>query len=219
MVSRHYELVIFDWDGTLMDSAGAIVYALQAAAVDIGVEPPSEAAARHIIGLGLGDALRHALPNLPEASYGALSERYRRHYLSRDNELVLFDGVQALLDGLAEAQIPLAIATGKSRAGLDRALALTGIGPRFLASRCADECHSKPHPQMLEELMDEFGVMPDRVVMIGDTSHDLNMARNARVDGVAVTYGAHPAESLLALQPVFCADSVAALHAWFERDD
>ena len=210
-----YELVVFDWDGTLMDSAGAIAQALQLAAQDLGLEPPTDAAARHIIGLGLGDALRHALPNLPESRYALLSERYRHHYLSRDNELVLFDGVVELLDELAACSLPLAIATGKSRAGLSRALELTGIGPRFLGSRCADECRSKPHPQMLEELMGEFGVMPERVVMIGDTSHDLNMARNARVDGVAVTYGAHPAESLAALEPVFSAGTVAELRAWF----
>ena len=210
-----YELVVFDWDGTLMDSAGAIAQALQLAAQDLGLEPPTDAAARHIIGLGLGDALRHALPNLPESRYALLSERYRHHYLSRDNELVLFDGVVELLDELAACSLPLAIATGKSRAGLSRALELTGIGPRFLGSRCADECRSKPHPQMLEELMGEFGVMPERVVMIGDTCHDLNMARNARVDGVAVTYGAHPAESLAALEPVFSAGSVAELRAWF----
>ncbi len=210
-----YELVVFDWDGTLMDSAGAIAQALQLAAQDLGLEPPTDAAARHIIGLGLGDALRHALPNLPESRYALLSERYRHHYLSRDNELVLFDGVVELLDELAACSLPLAIATGKSRAGLSRALELTGIGPRFLGSRCADECRSKPHPQMLEELMGEFGVMPERVVMIGDTCHDLNMARNARVDGVAVTYGAHPAESLAALEPVFSAGTVAELRAWF----
>ncbi len=210
-----YELVVFDWDGTLMDSAGAIAQALQLAAQDLGLEPPTDAAARHIIGLGLGDALRHALPNLPESRYALLSERYRHHYLSRDNELVLFDGVVELLDELAACSLPLAIATGKSRAGLSRALELTGIGPRFLGSRCADECRSKPHPQMLEELMGEFGVMPERVVMIGDTSHDLNMARNAGVDGVAVTYGAHPAESLAALEPVFSAGTVAELRAWF----
>lgn len=210
-----YELVVFDWDGTLMDSAGAIAQALQLAAQDLGLEPPTDAAARHIIGLGLSDALRHALPNLPESGYAALSERYRHHYLSRDNELVLFDGVVELLDELVARSLPLAIATGKSRAGLSRALELTGIGARFLGSRCADECRSKPHPQMLEELMGEFGVMPEGVVMIGDTSHDLNMARNAGVDGVAVTYGAHPAESLVALEPVFSAGSVAELRAWF----
>jgi len=217
-MARRYELVVFDWDGTLIDSAGTIAHALQAAARDIGVEPPSDAVARHIIGLGLGDALRHALPNLPESSYGVLSERYRHHYLDRAEALELFDGVVELLDDLAAAQMPLAIATGKSRAGLDQALKLSGIGHRFLASRCADECHSKPHPQMLDELMDEFGVTPQQVVMIGDTSHDLNMARNAGVDGVAVSYGAHTAESLLALEPKFCAESVAALRQWFGHD-
>lgn len=215
-MSKRYPLIVFDWDGTLMDSAAAIVHAVQAAARDLDLEPPPDSRARHIIGLGLGDALRHALPDLPEERYGELSTRYRHHYLARDHELELFAGVEAMMRGLGEAGYMLAIATGKSRLGLDRALEVSGIRDLFHASRCADECRSKPHPQMLEELLDEFGVSAEAALMIGDTSHDLLMARNAGVDGLAVAYGAHPRTELEALEPVFCAGSIAELDAWLK---
>jgi len=186
-----YDLVVFDWDGTLLDSAGAIVLAIQAACRDIGHSPPSDEQARHVIGLGLIDALRHAAPDLPPESYPALVERYRFHYLAGDHQLSLFKGVPELLGELQAAGHILAVATGKSRLGLERALDHSGLRPLFQASRCADECHSKPHPQMLDELMAEFGVTGEATLMIGDTSHDLLMARNAGVDSLAVTYGAH----------------------------
>lgn len=217
-MSKRYPLIVFDWDGTLMDSAAAIVHAVQAAARDLGLEPPTDARARHIIGLGLGDALRHALPDLAEEHYGELSARYRHHYLARDHELELFAGVEAMVRRLGDAGHMLAIATGKSRLGLDRALEVSGIGDLFHGSRCADECHSKPHPQMLEELLDEFGVGAEAALMIGDTSHDLLMARNASVDGVAVSYGAHPRQELEALMPVYCAGSIAELDSWLKSN-
>lgn len=213
-MAKHFELIVFDWDGTLMDSTGAIVYALQQAARDIGVPVPSDEAASHIIGLGLLDALRHAMPDLPHERYRELAERYRYHYLTRDHELRLFTGIESMLTALAEAGHLLAVATGKTRVGLDRALDASGLRPRFLASRCADECHSKPHPQMLEELMDEFAVAPERVVMIGDTTHDLQMAANAGVAGIGVSYGAHPRAGLETAAPRFIADSVPELAAW-----
>lgn len=213
---QRYELIVFDWDGTLMDSAGMIVYCVQAAARDLALEPPSDERARHIIGLGLVDALRHALPDLPEARYADLVERYRHHYLSRDQELVLFPGADTMVQGLAENGRWLAVATGKSRRGLDRALEHSGLGSYFHATRCADECHSKPHPQMLEELMTEFAVSPAQTLMIGDTTHDLLMARNAGVDAVAVSYGAHPRNTLEAVEPRHCAHSVADLVAWLQ---
>jgi phosphoglycolate phosphatase len=213
-MTKHFDLIVFDWDGTLMDSTGLIVHALQAAARDIGVPPPSDAAASHIIGLGLLDALRHALPDLPDARYRELAERYRYHYLVRDHELTLFAGIDALLARLQAAGHHLAVATGKNRAGLNRALDASGLRPRFLASRCADECHSKPHPQMLEELMTEFALPRERVLMIGDTTHDLLMAANAGVAGVGVSYGAHPREQLDAVTPRHVADTVEQLDAW-----
>jgi len=213
-----YDLVVFDWDGTLLDSAGAIVQAIQAACQDIGHPAPSEAQARHVIGLGLADAMRHAVPDLPVERYPAMIERYRFHYLAGDNQLTLFNGVPELLADLQAAGHILAIATGKSRPGLERALDHSGLRPLFQASRCADECHSKPHPQMLEELIAEFGVTGAATVMIGDTSHDLMMARNAGVDSLAVTYGAHPHDHLLDHQPLACLHSVAELGMWLKTN-
>lgn len=215
---RRYELIVFDWDGTLMDSAGMIVHCVQAAARDLGLEPPSDERARHIIGLGLGDALRHALPDLPKDHYEDLVERYRHHYLSRDHELNLFVGADLLIQALAENGYLLGVATGKSRRGLDRALEHSGLGACFHATRCADECHSKPHPQMLEELMAEFAVAPAATLMIGDTTHDLLMAQNAGVDAVAVSYGAHPRDALEAVAPRHCAHSVEELAAWLRAN-
>ena len=213
-----YELVVFDWDGTLLDSAGAIVRAIQAACRDIGHPPPSDAQARHVIGLGLGDALRHAAPELPPERYPEMIERYRFHYLGGDHELTLFEGIPALLADLRAAGHTLAVATGKSRLGLERSLDHSGLRPLFHASRCADECHSKPHPQMLEELMDEFGMPSEAVLMIGDTSHDLQMARNAGVAGLAVTYGAHPHDHLLEHGPLACLHTVAELAEWLRTN-
>lgn len=213
-----FELIVFDWDGTLMDSTGMIATSIQAAACDLGIPPPSDECARHIIGLGLDDALRQALPELPPHRYPELSARYRHHYLARDHELLLFAGTEQLLTGLATAGFQLAVATGKSRHGLDRALESSGLGRYFDASRCADECFSKPHPQMLEELMDEFGVSPATTLMIGDTTHDLQMARNAGVTGIAVTYGAHSRALLEAESPAFCAADVAQLEAWLRTN-
>lgn len=213
-----YELVVFDWDGTLLDSAGAIVHAIQAACRDIGHPPPSDAQARHVIGLGLGDALRHAAPELPAERYPEMIERYRFHYLGGDQALTLFEGVPGLLEDLRAAGHILAIATGKSRLGLERALDHSGLRPLFHASRCADECHSKPHPQMLDELIAEFGVPGDAALMIGDTSHDLLMARNAGVDSLAVTYGAHPHDHLREHDPLACLHSVGELAAWLRTN-
>ncbi|MCK9388475.1 MAG: HAD-IA family hydrolase [Sulfuritalea sp.] len=216
-MGKRFELIVFDWDGTLMDSTGAIVASIKAAARDLGIPPPSDERASHIIGLGLIDALRHALPDLPTERYHDLAERYRHHYLSRDQDLLLFDGAVELIDELARAGYRLAVATGKSRKGLDRAFEVSGLGPRFHASRCADECQSKPHPQMLEELMAEFGVEPDATLMIGDTTHDLLMARNAGVAALGVAYGAHPRETLEAESPLYCAVDVAQLAAWLRQ--
>ncbi len=214
----HYELIVFDWDGTLMDSAAAIVAAIMAACRDLGIEPPSEERARHIIGLGLQDAIRTALPNLHTRDYGRLAERYRHHYLSRDAELSLFPGARELVADLHAGGRRLAVATGKSRQGLQRALAHSGLGEMFHATRCADECHSKPHPAMLLEIMGVLEVDRGAVLMVGDTTHDLQMARNAGVDGLAVSFGAHPETALLAERPVACAGSFRELAAWIREN-
>jgi phosphoglycolate phosphatase len=213
-MKRHYQMIVFDWDGTVMDSASAIVESIQAACRDLGVAPPPDAQARHVIGLGLGDALRHAVPDLPESRHGEMVERYRHHYLSRDHELRLFDGMRELIEELGGRGLLLAIATGKSRLGLDRALAHSGLSVNFVASRCADECFSKPHPQMLLELMDEYALAADHLLMIGDTTHDLQMAANANVDAVGVAYGAHPKSALEACAPRGVVESVDELAAW-----
>lgn len=213
-----YDLVVFDWDGTLLDSAGAIVKAIQASCRDLDLAVPSDARARHVIGLGLEDAMRHAVPDLPADRTKDMVERYRYHYLSGDHELTLFDGIPQLLNDLKAAGHMLAVATGKSRLGLNRALEHSGLGPLFQASRCADECHSKPHPQMLDELMSEFGVSAASTLMIGDTSHDLLMASNAGVDGLAVTYGAHPHDHLAEHKPLACLHTVQELDIWLKTN-
>lgn len=214
---KRFRLIVFDWDGTLIDSTGLIVSSLQSACRDIGIGVPAEAAARHIIGLGLRPALMQLLPDLTAARYPELTERYRYHFLSRDHEAPLFTGVHALLDELQSAGHLLAVATGKSRAGLERSFDHTGIRAKFIATRCADESFSKPHPGMLEELMRSLAVTPREVLMIGDTTHDLDMATNAGVAAAAVSYGAHPKQELLSRAPAACFDSVAEASAWLLR--
>lgn len=209
-----FDLIVFDWDGTLLDSAAAIVRSIQHACVDIGVPPPDEATARSVIGLGLIDALARAVPDLPESRHQELAGRYRYHYLARDHELTLFDGIPQLLDDLRGRGHTLAVATGKSRVGLDRALGHTGLAPKFEATRCADESVSKPAPDMVLELMDELGHAPARTLVIGDTTHDLLMARNAGCEAVAVSYGAHPLHELLQAGPRAHAASVTELTEW-----
>lgn len=213
-MARKFDLLVFDWDGTLLDSAAAIVDAVRAACRDLGHPEPTAEHARQAIGLGLADALRHSVPTLGSDQYAPMVERYRYHYLSRDHELQLFSGAFDLIAQLHDAGFALAVATGKSRHGLDRALANSGLGAYFSASRCADECFSKPHPQMLDELMAEFAVPPQRTLMIGDTTHDLQMAINAGVCGLAVDYGAHSAPVLDALNPLARVHSIADLARW-----
>ncbi len=209
-----YSLVVFDWDGTLMDSTPAIVAAIQGACRDMDLPVPPDEAAAWVIGLGLADALRAAVPELKPEQWKAFSERYRFHYLTRDPELRLFAGIEGLLTGIAATGASIAVATGKSRLGLDRSLDATGLRPRFDATRTADETHSKPHPAMLLELMDELNVPPARTLMIGDTSHDLNMARSAGVHGLGVSYGAHAVTELEGCEPVGIVHSVAELSDW-----
>ena len=208
-----YSTIVFDWDGTLIDSVGTVVRCIQDAARDTGIAVPEAARARHVIGLGLHDSLRYAVPDLPAERYREFADHYRRHFLARQDAMLMFPGIRELLRELKGAR-RLAIATGKSRRGLDRALDAGDLRALFAASRCADETQPKPHPAMLLELMEELGVEPGRVLMVGDTSHDLEMAAAAGVDAVAVTYGAHPEEGLRACGPRGCVASVAELSAW-----
>jgi phosphoglycolate phosphatase len=216
-MAERFDLIVFDWDGTLMDSAGAIVRSILAACRDLGLPEPAEELALYVIGLGLGDALRHAVPDLAEPDYPRMVERYRHHYLARDHELTLFPGVVDTLAWLAEQGRMLGVATGKSRVGLDRALGHSGLGAYFHSTRCADECFSKPHPAMLEEIMGELGVERERTLMVGDTTHDLLMAKNAGVASLAVSFGAHPASALVAEAPLACVETPAALGQWLRR--
>jgi phosphoglycolate phosphatase len=213
-MAKQFDLIVFDWDGTLMDSAGAIVGSIQAAARDIGVPAPEDAACRQIIGLGLSEALAQLFPELPEAEHPRLVARYRHHFLGQDAEIPLFVGADAIVRDLHAADYLLGVATGKSRKGLDRVLGNTGLGSYFHATRCADECFSKPHPEMLEQLMNELGASPGRTLMIGDTSHDLQMASNAGVAALAVSYGAHDKQDLMTHAPLACVDNVEELKAW-----
>ncbi len=183
---RRFRFVVFDWDGTLADSTAIIAEALQQACRDIGVPVPGDVDARYVIGLGLADALRHVAPGLPREREPDLVARYRHHYFARDSSIPLFAGVREMLAELDAAGFVLGVATGKSRAGLDHALAQHGIGDMFVATRCADEGFSKPHPDMLLRLMERVGAEPGETLMIGDTTHDLLLARNA---GVAAARG------------------------------
>lgn len=217
MKSRRFELVIFDWDGTLMDSTGSITRSIQLAARDLGLPVPSDREASHVIGLSLEDALHYAVPMLAPKDYPALVERYRFHFLGFDEGIVMFDGIPGMLAELKARGHSLAIATGKTRAGLERVLKSTALGGLFDATRTADETRSKPHPQMILELIDHFGVAPGDCVMVGDTTHDLQMAQDAKVHPLGVSYGAHPHEALLALNPLAVLESSAALRGWFDR--
>jgi phosphoglycolate phosphatase len=217
-MSKQFDLLVFDWDGTVIDSAGHIVDSIQAACRDLGLAVPSAERARYIIGLGLADAMARLLPELLPSDYPRLAERYRFHYLAGDHRVALFEGVREGLGQLHARGFLLGVATGKSRRGLDRALQDSGLQPFFHLSRCADEGLPKPHPEMLIYLMDMLGVVPQRTLMIGDTSHDLEMARAAGVTGLAVTYGAHDEASLRALAPVACIASSQDLIAWLQAN-
>ena len=215
---RQYDLLIFDWDGTLMDSAGVIVESIQRACEDIGQPVPSDRASRQIIGLGLVQALQTLLPELPDEEYPRLVERYRHHYLGRDAHIPLFAGVASGIRQLHASGFLLAVATGKSSVGLSRALEVSGLDAWFSATRCADQTHSKPHPAMVLELIDELDAAPARTLVIGDTSHDLLMASNAGVASLGVTYGAHEADDLHPHAPLALLDSFAEVHAWLNAN-
>jgi len=212
-----YRLLVFDWDGTIIDSAATIAECIRDASRELGLEVPDRQRASHVIGLGLHDAMRIAVPELPAERYPEFVASYRKHFLERKDSMQLFGGMRELLDDLSRKHL-LAIATGKSRRGLDRDLDVHSLKPLFVASRCADETNPKPHPAMLMEIMEELAVQSDSSLMIGDTSHDLEMARAAGVDAVAVTYGAHPEEGLRACGPLGCFSSVTQLSEWLQTN-
>ena len=212
--NRRFDLVVWDWDGTIVDSVGAVTDAIRGAAADLALPVPEPERARWVIGLGLLEAIHHAVPMIRRDQLPAFIERYRIHYLRRDAELRVFDGITDVLRGLDAGGLMLAVATGKSRVGLNRALVQTGLAPRFVATRCADEGAPKPDPWMLRDLAETLAVPPARMVMIGDTTHDLSMARAAGAAAVAVLYGAHEPEALRAAGPDAAVGTVAALADW-----
>ena len=214
MRPRQFDLIAFDWDGTLFDSTALIVRCIQAAVRDVGGREPSAADASYVIGMGLMQALAHAAPDVPPERYPQLGERYRQHYFAHQHDLSLFDGVLPMLDELKRRHHWLAVATGKSRRGLDEALRTVELHGVFDGSRTADETAGKPDPRMLHELMREFGVEPERTLMIGDTTHDLLMARQAGCASLGVSYGAHEPDGFADLGPLHIAHSVADLHQW-----
>ena len=215
---RRFDLIAFDWDGTLFDSTAIIVRSIQAAVQDVGGTVPSDLDAAYVIGMALMPALAHAAPDVPPEKYPELNLRYRYHYLQHQDDLSLFAGVMPLLGALRARGHLLTVATGKSRRGLNEALHTAQLRGVFDGSRTADETAGKPHPLMLHELMAEFDVAPERVLMIGDTTHDLQMALAAGCASVGVGYGAHPPDGFARYAPLFVADSVADLHVWLENN-
>jgi phosphoglycolate phosphatase len=211
---RQFDLIAFDWDGTLYDSTSVIVRCIQRAVVDVGGARPTDEAAAYVIGMSLAQALARAAPDVPPEKYQELGARYRFHYHQHQDDLSLFDGVLPLLRELRDRQHLLAVATGKSRRGLDEVLATQELQGVFDGSRTADETAGKPHPLMLHELMREFGTEPGRTLMVGDTTHDLEMARNAGCPSVGVSYGAHEPATFHVHQPLHVAHSVADLREW-----
>ena len=212
--SRQFDLIAFDWDGTLFDSTAIITRCIQLAVMDVGGKRPSDQDASYVIGLGLMQALAHAAPDVPSSKYPELGQRYKHHYMAHQNDISLFAGVLPMLADLKTRNHLLAVATGKSRRGLDDTLLAVELHGVFDSSRTADETAGKPHPLMLQELMQELGVEAHRVLMIGDTTHDLQMALNAGCPSIGVSYGAHEPAAFEPLDPRFVAHSVAELHAW-----
>jgi len=215
--SRQFDLIVFDWDGTLFDSTALITRCIQSACADVGASVPCDRDASYVIGMGLAEALQHAAPELPRDRYRDLAERYRHHYFARQHELVLFDGTLQMLHALKAREHLLGVATGKSRRGLDEALAGTALRGLFDATRTADETASKPDPRMLLELMEEVGITPERTLMIGDTTHDLLLAANAGTASIGVSYGAHDHASFAEFAPRHVAHSVAELTDWLAQ--
>ena len=211
---RRFDLIVFDWDGTLFDSTALIVRCIQSACADLGVDVPSATQAAYVIGLGLHDALQHAVPGLPEARYPELGRRYRHHYLASQDSLLLFPGTLEMLHALKARNHWLGVATGKSRRGLDEALHSVQLKGLFDATRTADETAGKPNPLMLLQLMREFGAEPNRTLMIGDTTHDLQLAANAGTPCLGVSFGAHESATFASFGPLTVAHSTAELNDW-----
>lgn len=209
-----YQLLVFDWDGTLMDSEAKIVTCLQAAAAEIGVPAPAETEARQVIGLGLHEAVRMLFPDSDEETHRGLAEAYRDHFLVRNKARSrLFPGVVETLTFLSDDYL-LAVATGKSRRGLEKELDESGLRRFFQATRCADEAFSKPHPQMLEDILEKLGMKASDTLVIGDTEYDMRMATSAGSHGLGVSYGVHEPQRLIDSGALATLDALSEMPAW-----
>jgi phosphoglycolate phosphatase len=215
-MAKRYDLIVFDWDGTVMDSTAVIANSIQSACRDLDLTVPTDEVARHVIGLGLDQALRYAVPSAGAEKHADLVARYRHHFFSQENAMPLFDGAEQLIQDLRAAGYLLAVATGKNRNGLDRALKASNMAQHFHSTRTADQTVSKPDPTMLHEILDELEVSAARALMVGDTTHDLQMAINAGVPSLGMTHGAHPEEQLLELKPLALLDDFSALREWLK---
>lgn len=217
-MSNTSKLIVFDWDGTLMDSEARIVACMRAAIEETGLADRSDAELRNIIGLGLREALQTLYPDDNDETYEVLVNHYRYHFLEvNETPSTLFEGTETLLRDLQAEGHFLAIATGKGRQGLDKVLDETGLGDLFDFTRCADEAFSKPHPQMLIDIMDNLGIEASSTLMIGDTEYDIHMAHNAGVDALAVSYGVHEKTRLLSTNPLDCVDSLLEVGEWLNH--
>lgn len=213
-MTRRYDLIVFDWDGTVMDSTAVIANSIQSACRDLDLTVPSDEVARHVIGLGLDQALRYAVPSAGASRHADLVARYRHHFFSQENAMPLFAGAEQLIQDLKDEGYYLAVATGKNRNGLDRALKTSNMTQHFHTTRTADQTVSKPDPTMLHEILEELDVSAPRALMVGDTTHDLQMAINAGIESLGMTHGAHPEHQLLELKPLALLDDFAALREW-----
>lgn len=214
-MNHEAKLIVFDWDGTLMDSAAHIVACLQNAITELSLEPKTNEEVKNIIGLGLREALLALYPQANDEELTALVERYRKHFFDQQTApCELFTGARELVEELHAKDYFLAVATGKGRNGLDKVLKETGMGEFFPITRCANETHSKPHPQMMLDIIDYYGIEANEAIMVGDTEYDLQMANNAAAHSVAVTYGVHEKQRLLDCKPLTCLDSINDLHQW-----
>jgi phosphoglycolate phosphatase len=213
-------LLIFDWDGTLCDSKEKITLSMQMAAEDLGWDRPAAEAVHNIIGLGLPEAISSLYPNVNAEGRQALRDAYALRFveLDLDQPSKLFPGVEEGLIKLREAGHQLAIATGKSRKGLDRIFTAMQLNQYFHATRCADETASKPNPLMLEQLLAEFSQTPENALMMGDTEYDLDMASRIQMPSVAVSYGAHHISRLHPYKPILCVDHFSELVEWLEAE-
>jgi phosphoglycolate phosphatase len=205
--------IVFDWDGTLMDSESQIVHCLHMSIADLGLEPMPDDTVKNIIGLGLREAIDTLVPGRDDKFHRAFVEAYRKHWFAHDGS-ELFEGARMVLDRLKAHNILLGVATGKARKGLVRVLDETGLADYFDATRCSDEALSKPHPQMLQDVMTELSVLPGETVMVGDTEYDMEMATNAGAGKIAVRSGVHSEDRLNRHDPLVCLDTVMDMPEW-----